>query len=344
LAVYIIEDALEARNLIYGLLVTNVFASFLGWLTALTLHLPGAINAYNLAPALFTASPRVLTVSIVALYVDTIVIILLYEQIGRFTKSLLARIFISLTITLVMDTLMFITGAYVESPQYLTILTSSTIGKVAAGTIYSLALWFYLRRIDKFPVAAISQDHAPSEMFRTLTYRQRYEMLREASSRDPLTGLYNRGFFNDIFTTLVSTAARAGTTLALLMIDIDNFKTINDTQGHIEGDRVLGLVAGALQESFRSSDYVCRFGGEEFAVLLPNAGEQQASTLAETARVKVLDLQRAAALRTEVTVTIGVAVFPTECESARDLLLLADRRLYAGKMKGRNQVVGGIAE
>lgn len=339
LAIYIVEDALEARNLIYGLLVTNVFASFLMWLTALHLRLPGAINDYNIAPALFTASPRVFTVSVVALYIDTIIIILIYEQVSRFTTSLFARIYVALNLTLVIDTLLFITGAYVESPEYLTYLSSATLGKVAAGSIFALALAVYLKWIDVIPLTAASRDRAPGAMFRTLTYRQRYELLREASTRDALTGVYNRGFFNDIFPSLVANAARSGKTLALLMVDIDLFKKVNDTRGHLEGDRVLTAVAQTLTAAFRSSDYVCRFGGEEFAVLLPNADARQAAALAEEAREKISRLRGEGVPSGSITVTIGAAIYPLECETARDLLLIADRRLYEGKLKGRNQVV-----
>lgn len=328
LSVYIAEDAIEARKLIYGLLLTNIFAAALGWLTALHLQIPGALNAYNLSPSFMAANPRVSTVSVIALYIDTIVIILLYELISRYTRSLYLRIWVSLSIMLVVDTLMFITGAYVESPAYLTILTSAMIGKLLSGTLYSALFATYFRYFDPAPP---SEVQAIGTMFRTLTYRQKYELLRESSIRDSLTGLYNRGFFDEILVAQLSTAVRAHAPLAVLMADIDHFKSVNDEKGHVEGDRVLTAVATALASSFRSSDYVCRYGGEEFTIVLPSTDERQAAALAEKARLSVSG--------TGVTLTIGVAVFPSEAASPRELLLLADRRLYEGKLKGRNRVV-----
>jgi diguanylate cyclase (GGDEF)-like protein len=339
LLVYITEDANEARKLIYGLLVTNVFAVVLGWLTALHLDLPGAVNAYHLSPSLFAANPRVSTVSVIALFADTILIILLYELISRYTKLLFWRIYLSMSLTLVFDTILFITGAYVESPQYTTILSSAMAGKLLAAVLYALLFAVYLRYFDVAEFAEPTEAQALGAMFRTLTYRQKYELLQKRSARDPLTDLYNRGFFNEILATQIATANRVQGTFALLMIDIDYFKRVNDSKGHVEGDRVLTAVAACLASTFRSSDYVCRYGGEEFTVILPNTDRYSATALAEKARVRIAELCTNASLGVDLTVTIGVAIFPTEATSGEDLLRLVDRRLYEGKTKGRNRVI-----
>jgi diguanylate cyclase (GGDEF)-like protein len=123
------------------------------------------------------------------------------------------------------------------------------------------------------------------------------------------------------------------------MIDIDYFKRVNDSKGHVEGDRVLTAVAACLASTFRSSDYVCRYGGEEFTVILPNTDRYSATALAEKARVRIAELCTNASLGVDLTVTIGVAIFPTEATSGEDLLRLVDRRLYEGKSKGRNRVI-----
>jgi len=335
LCVYITEDAGEARKLIYGLLVTAVFVDALGWLTARHLELPGSLNSYHLSPDLFIADPRVSTVSVIALFADTVLIVLLYELVSRYTKILFLRMYVSTAVVLAIDTLIFITGAYVENPQYLTFLTSATIGKVLAAIVYATLFTIYLQYIETIPFVA---PRSLGPTFRTLTYRQKFELLQQASARDPLTGVYNRGFFDEILHTLTATALRSQTKLALLMVDIDHFKLVNDRYGHLEGDRVLKATADALVETFRSSDYVCRFGGEEFMVLLPNTDLASATMLASKTQSRIAadgtDTAR-------VTVTIGVAVFPTEARTAEALLQLVDRRLYEGKNTGRNRIVAG---
>jgi diguanylate cyclase (GGDEF)-like protein len=140
----------------------------------------------------------------------------------------------------------------------------------------------------------------------------------------------------------VALAHRSGRPMCMMMLDIDAFKSVNDTYGHAEGDKVLQLIAASLVNAVRSSDYVCRYGGEEFAILLPGTELEQANVLAE--RI-VADIPRTlstgwagAGVRT-VTVTIGVAEYPREATSSSDLLSVADRRLYAGKNAGRARVV-----
>jgi diguanylate cyclase (GGDEF)-like protein len=334
LLVYITEDALEARKLIYGLLVTNVFTVLVSPLTALHLTLPGALNSYHLAPDLFALNPRISTVSVIALFVDTILIVILYELISRITSALFLRIYVSVSITLALDTLMFITGAYAESPQYRTILASAMLGKLLAAIPYALLFAVYLRYLDAADTSA-PRAQGVGAVFRTLTWRQKYELLQAASAHDPLTGIYNRGFFNEILRTQIATASRTNTSLSLLMADIDLFKQINDTKGHQEGDRVLAAVAAALGSCFRASDYVCRYGGEEFAIVLPHTERDNARLLAEKARRRIADLM----LGPKVTVTVGVATYPVDAGSADELVRVVDERLYEGKNSGRNRVV-----
>jgi diguanylate cyclase (GGDEF)-like protein len=334
LCVYITEDADEARKLIYGLLITDVFVVALGWLTAMHLQLPGALNDYHLSPALFTAGPRVSTVSVIALFADTVVIILLYELVSRFTRLLFLRIFVSTALVLVLDTLIFITGAYVENPQYVTFLVSAIVGKTLAAVVYAVLFTIYLQYID---TVQVGPWRSLGPTFRTLTYRQKFELLQQRSARDPLTGIYNRGFFDEIFPTLTATALRIKTPLAVLMADIDHFKLVNDEHGHLVGDTVLKAVAAALSSIFRSSDYVCRYGGEEFVVLLPNTDLVNATELAIKVQSRIAEAS--AAVGPAVTVTIGVACFPSEAQTPDALLALVDRRLYEGKAAGRNRVV-----
>jgi diguanylate cyclase (GGDEF)-like protein len=333
LLVYIREDAKEARNMIYGLLAANVSASLLGLLVGQHLSGPLAFNPMSLPQELFVQSPRLFIVGTLALYADTILIILAYEALSRALKPLFARIFASLALVLAFDTLLFVTGGFVEHPAYREILLSGLVGKVAAAVVYAAVLALYLPR-------AKEPDNRPGlrDLFDVLTYRQRYEALLAQATRDPLTGIYNRGFFDDTLEVQLASARRTRTPVALLLVDVDHFKRINDTLGHSEGDRALRLIAQTLVGASRASDIVCRYGGEEFCLILPGASLESALLLAGRIREGV----PVACVREDlgaVTVTIGVATCPDDGMEGDALMRAADRRLYRGKGAGRDRIV-----
>ena len=158
----------------------------------------------------------------------------------------------------------------------------------------------------------------------------------EARSRqDPLTGLANRWALDEQLPLELDRALRYGSSLAVMMIDLDDFKTINDTQGHLAGDAVLIDVAGHLIREKRRSDTVVRLGGEEFVMLLPETDECAAVSLAERLRQRVC----ASAASQGATISIGVASFPRSAQSDRTLIRAADEALYAAKRMGKNQTV-----
>jgi diguanylate cyclase (GGDEF)-like protein len=342
LFVYLSDDAVEARKLIYGVAIANVIFVPLGLLVALQLQSPLAINPYHLSPDIFGVQPRIVISSAVVLFIDTLLVCLLYEWISRYTRSLFLRVFLSLLATLYFDSVAFSTLAFAGSPFYRDIMLSQLAGKTVAALLYSAILTIYLRHFNVTESVVVGEGRELGAMFRVLTYRQRYEELQKIVVRDPLTNVYNRGFFDEAIEKYVALAHRSGRPMCMMMLDIDAFKSVNDTYGHAEGDKVLQLIAASLVNAVRSSDYVCRYGGEEFAILLPGTELEQANVLAE--RI-VADIPRAlstgwagAGVRT-VTVTIGVAEYPREATSSSDLLSVADRRLYAGKNAGRARVV-----
>jgi diguanylate cyclase (GGDEF)-like protein len=167
------------------------------------------------------------------------------------------------------------------------------------------------------------------------------ETLRQQSVRDPLTGLYNRRFLEETLDRELARLERKNLPLSLIMIDVDHFKTFNDTFGHEAGDAVLRDLGGILQRYVRGSDIACRYGGEEFTIVLPEAsleiGRQRAEMLREA--VRELRLVHDGKSLGAVTLSLGVACFPEHGRRRDHLLQVADQALYEAKDAGRNCVV-----
>jgi diguanylate cyclase (GGDEF)-like protein len=164
--------------------------------------------------------------------------------------------------------------------------------------------------------------------------------LEHQSIRDSLTGLFNRHFMHEALERELSRAARRRSTVAVLMLDVDHFKQFNDTYSHQAGDAVLRDAANCFAESVRTEDIVCRYGGEEFVIILPDIEESQAFERAEHIRSNIEKLRpqfRGEFLKS-ITVSIGVANYPRSAEDSNSLLRLADQALYEAKHSGRNRV------
>lgn len=163
--------------------------------------------------------------------------------------------------------------------------------------------------------------------------------LREQAHRDPLTGLYNRRYFDNALEREWMQSKREGQPLSLVLIDIDFFKQINDTYGHPAGDEVLKQMAAQLDEQTRASDVVCRYGGEEFLVLLPGMSQADALERSEQWRTRfVSTVMVFGELRIQATISIGIAAYPGHGTSAQALIRSADHALYCAKNEGRNCV------
>lgn len=169
---------------------------------------------------------------------------------------------------------------------------------------------------------------------------QLYAELQAAAVTDPLTGLYNTRWLRDAGERDLASCARDHTSLALLLLDIDHFKTVNDTSGHAAGDLVLQRLATRLRGSVRSEDAVVRYGGEEFVVLLRRCGTADAVTIAETLRgaVRQVALPPGCPLA-KLTASIGVAAYPDDGTDLDLLLGAADRAMYMAKHAGRDRVM-----
>jgi diguanylate cyclase (GGDEF)-like protein len=164
---------------------------------------------------------------------------------------------------------------------------------------------------------------------------------RRLSETDGLTGVINHRHFVELLRQEVERSRRSGRPLSLVMIDIDDFKSINDTHGHPAGDAVLRHVAQVLAGLLRRTDVVARYGGEEFVAMLPEAGPEPAASTAETMRAEVErractsdTLERTLAVR----ISLGVASLPDDAGSVAELIAAADRGLYRAKREGKNRV------
>jgi diguanylate cyclase (GGDEF)-like protein len=160
------------------------------------------------------------------------------------------------------------------------------------------------------------------------------EKLRTQSLRDPLTGLYNRRYMEDALERYASLAERTGSSTAVVMIDLDNFKRLNDAHGHAKGDAVLRDVAAQLIGGLRPSDVVARYGGEELMVILPGCSLEGAELKAEGLRARIEGLSEAHG--TPISASFGVASVPETSTSPADVVPMADAALYLAKQAGKN--------
>jgi diguanylate cyclase (GGDEF)-like protein len=167
------------------------------------------------------------------------------------------------------------------------------------------------------------------------------ETLQHQSLRDPLTGLFNRRYLEENLARELHRCARRRTPLSLLMIDVDHFKRFNDTHGHAAGDALLAQVGRTIAGSIRAEDMACRYGGEEFTVILPETDAATAHARAETIR-RALESTSLVHLRQTlgpVTASIGVSTWPEDGTTPEVLLQVADAWLYRAKAEGRNRVL-----
>jgi diguanylate cyclase (GGDEF)-like protein len=170
---------------------------------------------------------------------------------------------------------------------------------------------------------------------RILDLEARNRQLELLAATDELTGLLNRRAFRSRLNQEVLRSARYGRCVALLYIDLDSLKTINDSGGHAEGDAILKLVAETIRGALRQTDVIARLGGDEFAAILPDADLQGAADAAERIRRTVAEANGS---DDTITVSIGAAAYSNEISTAEELMLAADGQLYRAKALGGNTV------
>ena len=223
---------------------------------------------------------------------------------------------------------------------------------VAAGTPLPAMLWERLK-VGKVILAAGAGRHEPltseeAELFRIFILQGEagiknlvlFDQVKSMAIRDSLTGLYNYGYFKEALHYEVEKSRRYKTPLALLFLDIDDFMRVNDTQCHLKGDKILRQVAAILKKGIRQADLVCRYGGDEFVMLLTQTPQDQAMVLADRLRQSVAQSSmNRLEQRLKVTVSMGVAGLGLEM-STEDLIKEADEAHYRAKQAGKNRVAG----
>jgi len=169
---------------------------------------------------------------------------------------------------------------------------------------------------------------------------QAEEVLRQEAVHDPLTGLFNRRYMEEMLEGEMRRAQRNRQPISIIMLDIDHFKPVNDTFGHAAGDAMLHKLGGFLLEHVRGTDIACRYGGDEFVLILPNTSldvaQQRAETLCVAARNLSVDLYGQAL--GPLSLSLGVAMFPRQGSTRETIMQAADAALYSAKQAGRNQV------
>ena len=205
------------------------------------------------------------------------------------------------------------------------------------------------RLVRDFTASAIRDRHEARQLHRTLDHRiteataLATRKMRKIVVRDPLTNLGNRRFLEENLEPLVGSVLLSASDLVCVMIDMDNFKLVNDVRGHALGDELLVLLADLIRATTREEDYAVRLGGDEFVVLMPNCTTQRAYEFAE--RLRQLFLQRTRPnFQSDLipNLSIGIASLCRDhLNSGRELLEKADENLYGAKRKGKARVVGG---
>jgi diguanylate cyclase (GGDEF)-like protein len=199
-------------------------------------------------------------------------------------------------------------------------------------------LTLHSSRVDAFRESELQSLESVADICANSIQNAHYvERVKQLAYLDGLTGIFNRRFFELRIMEEVERARRYGSAMAVIMADIDQFKRLNDEFGHLLGDEVLRQVSSVFHQQLRKTDVVCRYGGEEFALLLTQTNAEQAFVVAEKLR-KMVEKWQFPGVPRAITISVGVAAFPQHGKNRDDLVRAADSGLYLAKQAGRNRV------
>ena len=336
LLLYVKEDAAVVRAPIYGLLAGNFLTVGLSFF--LRHHQTIGVVPGRIADLAFIDEMGWLMLwGTTLLYIDALAIILLYERLGRvFKKRTAMRFFVAGVAVLTFDQVGFFAALHFLNGAPIEVFWGGWIAKMMAACAYAVLISVYLHysRISAIPVS----PRPIADIFADLTFRERYEDLLDRSGRDALTGVYDRSRLEFEAPRVLSAMLAAGKPMALMIVDADHFKDVNDRFGHLAGDGVLRETAACLQRALRGTDRLFRFGGEEFVVICEDMSVETGIERAEMLRRTVeAEIRRPDGV--PVTVSIGVSNSYRDGTTLNALLSAADARLYAAKNAGRNRIM-----
>ncbi len=339
LLLYVLEDEEEARRLIYGSLLSNLTLALLIFFSQPLFDSPGGVNRLGLDASGAGSLARIVVIGAGLMVVDAFLLIRAFEWFGeRVSRNVLARAQFSLCLAVAVDALAFSFVAFGTRPRFTTILAVDLIGKVAAASFYSLLFVFLL------PWSRMSGERDLTARTRrkgSITFKDRFQDLQKVAVRDALTGVFNRAYFDHELRAQTERALVRDERLLLLLIDLDSFKKINDTFGHPTGDRVLALFGDALRAVARQNDTVCRYGGEEFAILIASGKDSIATIVFERTKEELDRQWRAATPPFSFQAprfSMGGATVPGDARNAEELLAVADHHLYTSKRAGGDRI------
>jgi diguanylate cyclase (GGDEF)-like protein len=207
----------------------------------------------------------------------------------------------------------------------------TTAHEIVFHTLQFVGGWIFVLATIRFLDIEIQRKRSPEEL--------RIQELERLALHDPLTGVHNRRFFDEALANEVERHHRYGRPLSIVLFDLDDLKAINDAGGHVAGDWALKNIAALARKAVRTSDNIVRFGGDEFALLLPETDSNRAALVAERLRRSVAGLGVPGG--TGVTISAGIASMPQDAITAAELIGIADRALYWAKQSGRNATATG---
>jgi len=337
LLLYIREDAVVVRQPIYGLLFGNV----------LLFALASTMRQHNYVPltpgraadfAFLNEMGALMVWGTAILFFDCIIMILLYERSRSwFRDRVFPRLALCGVVVLSFDQVAFFAGLRMLTGAGLDVLVGGWVAKMGAVGLYTVLAGVYLVYFER-PIRGRKDAPRIWDVFDTLTYRERYEDLLARTGCDALTGALDRHSLEAHGRRAVEHAAAAGRPLALLLIDIDHFKSYNDRFGHAAGDKMLKRIVLDIMAAARMSDLTYRFGGEEFVVIADGINAEDALSLGERIRHRIADSHAESA--DGLTVSVGIASCSRDALDYDTLFEIADKRLYEAKAAGRNRVVG----